>query len=165
MVVVTLPGAQEMSLAAVDADGVQAEWVEAVVATLDQPTIVLFHGEKYAGNALGRARPMAASLAIATGARVLSVAGRSPDDLLTAYAWLVKEGLDPRRTAIIDESSDGDRTNDILLTANDRQLPLPATVSTAIRVVPGLPEATVRVAANERIEARRDKFSVVVATG
>jgi hypothetical protein len=75
-----------LTLCPVDAGGVPAEWVEATVATDRQPTVVYFH--------LGDGRPAACDLALATGARVLSVpcpSGAGPG--VAAYTWLLGEGV------------------------------------------------------------------------
>ena len=92
----------------VDAGGVPGEWVEACVATPDQPTIVYLHGGRSAGGSLETVRPLARELAIVTGARVLSVECATAADAVTAYAWLCGEGLDVDTTTFAGAPADGD---------------------------------------------------------
>jgi len=81
---------------AVDGDGVRAEWVEAVAATLDQPTIILFYDRPPVtarrcgwppGNGRLHRRPRADR-------RV-----HQRLDGVRAYTWLLGEGLDPDTTS------------------------------------------------------------------
>ena len=110
----------------VDADGVSAEWVEAEVATLGQPTIVYFHGSRFASGSLEKVRPQAAELAIITGARVLSVESCTVEDGLTAYVWLLREGLDRQTTIFLGPPGNGRLPSAVLLAAAALGLPLPA---------------------------------------
>lgn len=84
---------------AVDADGVRAEWVEAVAATPDQPTIVLFYDPS--ASTPERVRMVAGEMAVSTGARVLTVECKTQEAGVTACAWLLGEGSDPDTTTFI----------------------------------------------------------------
>jgi hypothetical protein len=86
---------------AVDADGVRAEWVEAVAATPDQPTIVLFYDPSASDTE--RVRLVAGEMAVSTGARVLTVECMTARYGIAAYAWVLGEGLDPDTTSFIGE--------------------------------------------------------------
>lgn len=98
--------AWHVSYCAVDADGVPVEWVEAGVATLDQPTIIYLHGGAFTRGSLETVRPPAAELAVVTGARVLSVECATVADGVTAYAWLLGEGLDVDTTTLVSAPTD-----------------------------------------------------------
>ena len=124
-----------VSRCAVDADGVSAEWVEATVAKSDQPTLVYFSPLPHCKNYPAEARPVAADLAIATGARVLTVGfhvGRSRGDFsavedgLTVWRWLLGEGCDSHTTAFIAGPVKGARAVAVLYEARRRGLQLPA---------------------------------------
>lgn len=107
---------------AVDADGVRAEWVEAVAATPDQPTIILFYDPSARNTE--RVRLVAGKLAISTGARVLTVECTTAEEGVRAYAWVLGEGLDPDTTSFIGESVDS---------------PVPAAVRRGVEAL-GLPQ-------------------------
>ena len=117
----------------VDAGGVPAEWIEATAATAGQPTLVCFAGPDLPREARVGTRPLAARLALATGARVLHVGCRVPsrpsraviEDVVAAWRWLLGEGCDVRTTAFIAPSADGARALDVLLEVRRRCLPLP----------------------------------------
>lgn len=83
-----------------------AEWIEATVAAPAQPTIVAFHRGRPDDHQT--ARWFARQLAASTGARVLNVRCDNVSDAVTAYAWLLGEGLDVEKTSVV--SARGDRT-------------------------------------------------------
>ena len=95
---VTRPALQPwMTRCAVDAHGVRAEWVESVMATVDQETIVYFSPDKPSRGS-NDGHDHAVRLALVTGARVLRVECTMALDGATAYAWLLGEGLDLNTT-------------------------------------------------------------------
>jgi hypothetical protein len=118
----------------VDASGVPAEWVEAARATQGQPTIVYFLNE-YGADALEEGRQSAGELAVATGARVLTVACSAqgkPDDAgavergVIAYAWLLGEGCDLDRTAFAHDLTGSSLLEAVLVRARNQGMPVPA---------------------------------------
>ena len=110
----------------VDADGVPCEWVEATRATRGQETIVYFLGGEHGVGPLERYRPSALEFAIATGARILTVAcGGAVEDGLAAYVWLLGEGCDTKATAFTDPVG-GTLAAAVLEAGNARGLPLPS---------------------------------------
>lgn len=132
MICVTAP---MLSHCRVDAGGVPAEWLEANVATASQRTIVCFLGGGYGVDALEQNRPSAGDLAVATGARVLTIACLAPDtpslaaavkNGVTAYAWLLGEGCDVNLTAFTHDSVGASLLEGILVAARSRGLPVPA---------------------------------------
>lgn len=111
--------------AAVDIGPVSAEWVEAVVATAGQPTIVDFHDT---GRSPDGDRRFAEWLAVSTGARVLRVecgCSGGVEDGVRAYLWLLNEGVDLRTTAFVDEGRSCGLAAAVLACARKRDLPLP----------------------------------------
>lgn len=124
-----------MNYCLVDAGGVDAEWVEATVATECQPTVVFFLGCGYGMDSLERSRRSAGDLAVSTGARVLTVACSAPGEPLSraaveagvaAYAWLIGEGCNLDLTAFTHDSSGAALVEAILLEAISDGLPVPA---------------------------------------
>jgi hypothetical protein len=115
--------AEAVSHCPVDADGVEAEWVEAAVASPGQATIV--HMVDSALNSLETARPLAGRLAVMTGARVLTVLCPTISDGVTAYAWLLDEGLDLETTYFRAARPDDDLTGAVKRSAQRLGLPLP----------------------------------------
>lgn len=115
-----------ISRCAVDADGVFAEWIESVVATPGQPTIVYFRTVGPWPETDSRDDP-AARLALATGSRVLSVECASPADGVIAFAWLLAEGLDLDTTTITGQPDD-DLPVAVQALAATQSLPLPRRV-------------------------------------
>lgn len=111
----------------VDAGGVPAEWVEATVATEGQPTIVyLLSGGV---DALEQRRPSAGDLAVATGARVFTVAclpqgtpssHAAVENGMAAYTWLLGEGCDLDVTVFTHDPMDAWLVDAILVTAVER---------------------------------------------
>ena len=110
----------------VDADGVCAEWVEAVVATPGQQTILLLHRSRAAGAAREALRSWAGRLAVTTGARILNVECSNASDGVTAYAWLLGEGLDLDTTTFLGSPADGDLPYALQRAAEGLGLPLPS---------------------------------------
>jgi acetyl esterase/lipase len=114
----------------VDAGGVPAEWVEATAATEGQPTFVYFLSGGYGGDALEQSRPSAERLALASGARVLTVACSPPHAVaieagIAAYAWLIGEGCDVDRTMFVHDTSAASVVDAIVVEASTRGLPVP----------------------------------------
>jgi acetyl esterase/lipase len=129
------PPAAPVSHCPVDANGVPAEWVEATVATTGQPTLVYFPGHGQGRDSLALGRPLAARLAVGTGARILSVGWRpapgcsasaAVEDGVGAFSWLLDEGCDLETTAFVGDTRDGARAVSVLLALRERGLPLPA---------------------------------------
>jgi monoterpene epsilon-lactone hydrolase len=118
----------------VDAAGIPAEWVEAGPAFDGQSTFVyLIAGS--GSHALEMQRPVAARIALETGARVLSVAGRRTpldsegvvvDNAVIAYRWLLDEGCDPALTGFIFDRVEGSLAQPVFEAARTVDLPLPS---------------------------------------
>ncbi len=123
-----------VTIAAVDLDGLNAEWTT-VDEAADAPVLLYFHGGGYTqGSALSH-RPMTARLALAARSRVLSVdyalAPENPfpaavEDGIKAYRWLLAQGHAPEEIAIGGDSAGGGLTAAVLVAARDAGLPMPA---------------------------------------
>lgn len=130
-----MPLAAGVTCSAVDAGGVPAEWVLPSEVAASAPTLLYFHGGGYGMGSVNTIRPLVSQLAVATSARVLSVDYRlapehpcpaAVDDALTAFAWLLEQGVAPETIAIGGDSAGGGLTVAALLAAKERGLPMPA---------------------------------------
>jgi monoterpene epsilon-lactone hydrolase len=117
----------------VDAGGVPCEWQ----ATADHGDgVVLYvHGGGYVAGSIASHRNLTGHLAKASGCRVLSVDYRlapehphpAPvDDAVTAYRWLLDQGIDASNIAISGDSAGGGLTVATQLAIRDQGLPMPA---------------------------------------
>lgn len=123
-----------VSICRVDAGGIPAEWVESTVATAGQATFVHFSEGGSGDEGLRIARGTVRALTLATGARVFSVGCRlgpahrqeaAVEDGLTAYAWLLEEGLDLQTSAFIAGETPRSVAGGVLAAATHRGLPPP----------------------------------------
>ena len=131
---VAIPLPDGATYAIVDANGVNAEWVEAAGSSQDRTFMFIHGGGYYRGSAAG-SRATAAYISAATGARVFStdyrLAPEHPfpaaiDDVLTAYQWVLSQGVDPKRTVVGGVSAGGGLTLALLLKLKDIGGTLPA---------------------------------------
>lgn len=129
-----IPLPDRATYAIVDANGVNAEWVEAAGSSQDRTFMFIHGGGYYRGSAAG-SRATAAYISAATGARVFSTDYRlapeypfpaAIDDVLTAYQWVLSQGVDPMRTVIGGVSAGGGLTLALLLKLKDIGGTLPA---------------------------------------
>lgn len=117
----------------VDAGGIPAEWVSAPGA--DPNSVVYYlHGGGYTIGSITSHREMVSRISRASGARALLIDYRlAPEhpfpagleDALTAYRWLLAQGVDPARITIGGDSAGGGLTLATLLTLRDAGDPLP----------------------------------------
>ena len=121
----------------VSANGVPGEWIEppAVQAGTQAGVILYLHGGAYALNSVDSHREWIARLARATGTQSLAInyrlAPEDPfpaalEDTLTAYRWLMAQGIDPARMLIAGDSAGGGLAAAALLALRDGGDPLPA---------------------------------------
>jgi acetyl esterase/lipase len=130
--VVPLP--EDVTFEPIDVDGVPAEWVAAPNAAADKALLYL-HGGGYAIGSIRTHRNLAANVSRATGTRVLLIDYRlapehphpaAVDDAVTAWRWLLAQGLAPERMAISGDSAGGGLTVATLVALRDAGAPLPA---------------------------------------
>jgi epsilon-lactone hydrolase len=118
----------------VDAGGVPAMWITPKEA-VENRVILAFHGGGFATGSMYTHRKLFGHLAKAVGVRVLAVDyRRSPEhvhpapveDVVSAYRWLLDQGIDPSRVAFTGDSAGGGLVVTAMLLARDQGLPLPA---------------------------------------
>ncbi|MBV8957830.1 MAG: alpha/beta hydrolase [Actinobacteria bacterium] len=122
------------SIEDVDVDGVPGAWVTADGAA-DDKVVLYLHGGGYAIGSIKTHRALAANISKAVGVRVLLIDYRlapehphpaAVDDAVTAWKWLLAQGLAPANMAISGDSAGGGLTFATLLALRDQGLPLPA---------------------------------------
>lgn len=130
----TFPAPEGVKTEAVDADGVPCEWVDATDGGTGHVLIYL-HGGGYVIGSAQSHRETIARFSRALGTRVLYVGYRlAPEhpcpaqllDALTAYRWLLGQGINASELALTGESAGGGLTIATLVGLRDAGLPLPA---------------------------------------
>ena len=119
----------------VDAGGVKAAWI--TPPGVDRGRVIYYlHGGAYVRGSIASHGGMVSRIAQSAGARALLLEYRlgpehpfpaAVDDALTGYRWLLKQGVDPARMAIVGDSSGGGLTLAALVALRDAGDPLPAT--------------------------------------
>jgi epsilon-lactone hydrolase len=127
------PAPDDVLITPADANGVAGEWVSAPNAGTG---IVLYlHGGGYVIGSPRTHRELASRISRASGARLLVIDYRlapehpfpaAVDDAVTAYRWLLAQGLDPANIAIAGDSAGGGLTLATLVRLRDEGVPLPA---------------------------------------
>jgi epsilon-lactone hydrolase len=120
----------------VDANGVPALWAVPHGTAEDDPVLLCFHGGGYVGGSMFTHRKMFAHLAKAIGARALVIdyrlvfqGGVFPQPViegLTAYRWLLDQGIPAGRIMFAGDSAGGQLSVTVQLRARNEALPLPA---------------------------------------
>jgi epsilon-lactone hydrolase len=118
----------------VDAGGVKAFRISTAVS--DRRRHILFlHGGGYITGSSSLYRHLTWRLATAACARVLSVDYRlapehpfpaALDDAVAAYRWLLADGANPQRVAVVGDSAGGGLAFSLLMRLRDGGIPLPA---------------------------------------
>lgn len=126
--------ADDVTIAAVDAGGVEAVWVAAPESD-DDRVLLYAHGGGYCmGSVRGHSGLMGA-MAKACAGRVLGVGYRlAPEhafpapveDMAKAYAWLLEQGVAASRIGLAGDSAGGGLVIATLLKIRDDELPMPA---------------------------------------
>jgi acetyl esterase/lipase len=118
----------------VSANGVEAEWLDAPGARTDRAVLYL-HGGGYVLGSVNSHRDMIARVSAAANARALGLnyrlAPETPfpgavDDAVSAYQFLLAQGLTPGHIVIAGDSAGGGLTAATLLAIRERALPRPA---------------------------------------
>ncbi len=118
---------------AVDTGGIAAEWIAAPGVGRER-TLLYLHGGGFRLGSIASHRDLMQRLSAAAGARVLAVAYRlAPEhlfpapleDALTAYRWLLGQGLPAERIAIAGDSAGGGLAVSTMLAARASGLALP----------------------------------------
>jgi acetyl esterase/lipase len=125
------------TVTAVDADGVPALWVVEEDADPDI-TVLYLHGGGYLWMTPNDYLPVLGAIARASGARCLGVHYRrapehpfpaAVEDAVTAYRWLLAQGVDPGSVVVSGDSAGGGLALSSLVALRDRGVALPAGAS------------------------------------
>jgi monoterpene epsilon-lactone hydrolase len=128
------PPASDVTLQAEQIKEMKAEWSSTPSSDPECVTLYL-HGGGYVIGSLASHRHLVAELGRASGTRTLAIdyrlAPEAPfpaavDDALTAYKFLLANGIDPASIAIAGDSAGGGLTIATLVAARDAGLPQPA---------------------------------------
>ncbi len=119
--------------------GLSAEWIRpsstAVIPAADEPVIFYTHGGGYVSGSCDDHRTIVAKVVKRSGIRALlfeyRLAPEHPfpaaiEDALTAYGWLLAQGVSPSQIVIFGESAGGGLCLATLLALKDEGIPLPA---------------------------------------
>jgi epsilon-lactone hydrolase len=118
----------------VSAVGVDSEWIANGNAPLDK-AVLYFHGGGFRLGSVSSHRELIARIAGASGYRVLAINYRlAPEhrfpapleDALSAYGWMLDQGLRPENIAFAGDSAGGNLVLTTMLGLRQRGLPLPA---------------------------------------
>ena len=118
----------------VNADGVSAAWIVPSEAVTER-VILYAHGGSYNSGSITSHIPLTSNIALAAKARLLAIDYRlapehpfpaALEDALSAYRWLLAEGIPPRQIAVAGDSAGGGLALALLLALRDGELPLPA---------------------------------------
>ncbi len=126
---------KSVSVEAVNAGGVNAEWIEAEGAQNQQEKVILYlHGGGYVFGGLDSHREIAWRLAVETGQRVLLLDYRlapehrfpAPvDDAFAAYGWLLEQGCSAKQLTVAGDSAGGGLAVALALKLKDERVDLP----------------------------------------
>jgi monoterpene epsilon-lactone hydrolase len=120
----------------VDASGIPALWCQPLDAAGDR-VILYTHGGGFVSNTMHSHRKLAAHLAKAAGAYALVIDYRlAPEhpfpaqleDAVSAYRWLLDEGIEPGHIATAGDSAGGNLATAVVLKLREDGLPLPAAI-------------------------------------
>jgi acetyl esterase/lipase len=128
--------ADGVSYVEVIADGVPAIWCVPHGAVPDR-AVLYAHGGGFVTNSMHSHRKLAAHLAKAAGVRALlfdyRLAPECPfpaqlEDAITAYRWLLRQGIHAEHIAMAGDSAGGNLATSIVLKLRDEHQPLPAAI-------------------------------------
>lgn len=130
----TFPTDADIQIASVDAAGVPCEW-QTPPDVKGQKCLLYFHGGGYAFGSTKSHRHLSSKMAQLADMRCLSVdyrlAPENPfpaavDDAVTAYRWLLDQGIAAGNIALAGDSAGGGLAVATMLKAREEGLPLPA---------------------------------------
>ncbi len=120
----------------VTAGGVPAEWIVPAGVTTQRCTLWLHGGTFFAGS-INTHRSVAANVAAAAKVRALLIDYRlapeypfpaGPEDSLTAYQWLLEQGIPSSSITIVGDSAGGALAVGLAVTLREQGKPMPAAV-------------------------------------
>ena len=128
-----MPLPKQVRCRPVDVAGVPAAWIETPDAT--QGALLYLHGGAYSLGSVDTHRELIARLAHGTRRRALAINYRlapenlfpaALDDTVSAYRWLLAQGISPERIVIAGDSAGGGLAIAALVALRDAGTPLPA---------------------------------------
>jgi acetyl esterase/lipase len=128
------PSVDGVTVTDVDAGGVPAIWVTSLEGPVDR-TVLYFHGGAYISFTPDRYVPTLGKISRATQSRCLAIHyRRAPehpfpapvDDAVTAYRWLLDQGIDASEIVFAGDSAGGGLVLCALVALRDQHVPLPA---------------------------------------
>lgn len=117
----------------VDAGGTAAEWIT-TANSADERVLVYLHGGGFTLGSVHSHRDLIARLADGCGMRALGINYRRPpehpfpaalEDVVTAWRWLLGQGIQAQNTAFVGDSAGGGLTMSALVAIRDAGLALP----------------------------------------
>jgi acetyl esterase/lipase len=129
-----LPIAESVSFEAVSVEGIPAEWI-VPEGTPEQNVLLYLHGGAYCIGSLNTHRGMVSHIAKAAETRALSIdyrlAPENPfpaaiEDSISAYKWLLSQGIAARSIIIAGDSAGGGLTVSTMVSLRENSIPLPA---------------------------------------
>jgi acetyl esterase/lipase len=129
-----LPIAESVSFEAVSVEGIPAEWI-VPEGTPEQNVLLYLHGGAYCIGSLNTHRGMVSHIAKAAETRALSIdyrlAPENPfpaaiEDSISAYKWLLSQGIAARSIIIAGDSAGGGLTVSAMVSLRENSIPLPA---------------------------------------
>jgi monoterpene epsilon-lactone hydrolase len=110
----------------ISANGVAAEWVTAPGAANDRVVLYL-HGGGYVIGSIKTHRDLMGRISRSAKARVLGLDYRlAVDDSVSAYRWLINQGIKPSKVAVAGDSAGGGLAVATLVAIREAGLPMPA---------------------------------------
>ena len=125
---------KNVQITPVNAAGVPAEWLTPP-RSIPNKVMIFLHGGGYVMGSPSTHRSLIARLATTLGVRALSVDYRlapehpfpsALEDSLTAYHWVIKQGVSPENIVIAGDSAGAGLTLATLISLRDNREPLPA---------------------------------------
>ena len=125
---------RKVQVGPVEADSVPSEWLIPQGAPEDRALLYIHGGAWYMGSTRTH-RGLVSYLAYESGVRALSInyslAPENPfpaglDDCITAYEWLLQDGISPDKIVVAGDSAGGNLTLALLIALREAGKPLPA---------------------------------------
>jgi len=118
----------------VSANEVAAEWISPPDRE-PRRAVLYIHGGSFVSGSIASHRTLAGNVALASDSHVLLIDYRlapehpfpaAVEDTVTAYTWLLAQGLSPGQLAVAGDSAGGNLALALLIHLRDHQLPMPA---------------------------------------
>ena len=157
----------------VAANGVPAEWI-LPLGVRPERVILFLHGGSFNSGSIVSHRTLAGNVALAAEARSLLIGYRlapehpfpaAIEDALTAYQWVLAQGVAPRQLVVAGDSAGGSLVLALLIQLRDHRQPLPA-AAVCLSPAPDLTFSSESWAFNARkdlmLDARKERKAVEI---